>query len=46
MAGTFDDPFFFDLDGFRNGFQFTGIDFFAGLNVYRDRRRGAQRSVG
>lgn len=33
MAGTFDDPFFFDLDGFRNNFQFTGTNFFAGLNV-------------
>ncbi|MEP7204511.1 MAG: DUF4331 family protein [Ilumatobacteraceae bacterium] len=33
MAGTFDDPFFFDLDGFKHGFQFTGTDFFAGLNV-------------
>ena len=32
-CGTFDDPFFFDLDGFNNGFQFTGDDFFAGLNV-------------
>ncbi len=33
MAGTFDDPFFFDLDGFRNNFQFTGTNFFTGLNV-------------
>ncbi len=33
IAGTFDDPFFFDLEGFRNGFQFTGTNFFAGLNV-------------
>jgi len=33
MAGLFDDPFFFDLEGFRNGFQFTGTNFFAGLNV-------------
>ncbi len=32
-AGVFDDPFFFDLEGFRNGFQFTGTNFFAGLNV-------------
>ncbi len=32
-AGLFDDPFFFDLVGFRNGFAFTGSDFFAGLNV-------------
>lgn len=32
-AGLFDDPFFFDLAGFNNGFQFTGDDFFAGLNV-------------
>lgn len=32
-CGQFDDPFFFDLNGFNNGFQFTGDDFFAGLNV-------------
>lgn len=32
-ADLFEDPFFFDLDGFNNGFQFTGEDFFAGLNV-------------
>lgn len=32
-AGVFDDPFFFDLDGFNDGFQFTGTDFFAGLDV-------------
>lgn len=32
-AGVFDDPFFFDLVGFQNGFNFTGDDFFAGLNV-------------
>ena len=32
-AGLFDDPFFFDLEGFNNGFQFTGVDFFAGANV-------------
>jgi Domain of unknown function (DUF4331) len=33
IAGVFDDPFFFDLDGFRNNFQFTGANFFSGLNV-------------
>ena len=33
IAGVFEDPFFFDLNGFNNGFQFTGDDFFAGLNV-------------
>ncbi len=32
-ADLFDDPFFFDLAGFQNGFMFTGDDFFAGLNV-------------
>jgi hypothetical protein len=32
-AGLFDDPFFFDLVGFRNGFSFTGDDAFAGANV-------------
>lgn len=32
-AGVFDDPFFFDLNGFQDNFNFTGSDFFAGLNV-------------
>jgi hypothetical protein len=36
-AGVFDDPFFFDLDAFRNGLQFcsggVGTNFFAGLNT-------------
>ena len=32
-AGLFDDPFFFDLDGFQNGLNFTGEDAFAGANV-------------
>ena len=32
-AGLFDDPFFFDLNGFKNNFMFTGTDFFAGMNV-------------
>ncbi|MDB4766836.1 DUF4331 family protein [bacterium] len=32
-TGVFDDPFFFDLNGFNNGFQFTGDDFFEGLDV-------------
>jgi hypothetical protein len=32
-AGLFEDPFFFDLDGFNDGFNFTGDDFFAGLDV-------------
>ena len=32
-AGLFDDPFFFDLDGFKHNFEFTGTNFFAGLNV-------------
>lgn len=32
-ADLFDDPFFFDLLGFRNGLMFTGDDFFAGLNT-------------
>lgn len=38
-ADLFDDPFFFDLNGFRasdfttGDLQFTGTDFFAGLNV-------------
>ncbi len=29
----FEDPFFFDLNGFNDGFNFTGNDFFAGLNT-------------
>src|SRR5690606_10443539 len=33
QAGLFDDPFFFDLAGFQNGFAFTGADAFAGANV-------------
>ncbi|QEG34386.1 DUF4331 family protein [Bythopirellula goksoeyrii] len=32
-ADVFDDPFFFDLNGFNNGLAFTGDDFFAGLNT-------------
>ncbi len=32
-ASLFDDPFFFDLAGFNNGFAFTGVDFFRGANV-------------
>ena len=32
-AGLFDDPFFFDLNGFQDNFNFTGSDFFAGMNV-------------
>lgn len=32
-AGLFDDPFFFDLFGFLDSFNFTGQDTFAGTNV-------------
>lgn len=32
-AALFDDPFFFDLVGFNNGFNFTGTDTFTGANV-------------
>lgn len=32
-AGNFDDPFFFDLNGFNDGFNFTGQDAFAGADV-------------
>lgn len=32
-ADLFEDPFFFDLDGFNDGFNFTGSDFFAGADV-------------
>jgi hypothetical protein len=34
FAGIRSDPFFFDLIGFLNGFQFTGSDFFADKNVF------------
>ena len=33
QAGLFDDPFFFDLAGFQDGFNFTGDDAFAGAIV-------------
>src|SRR5262249_99293 len=33
-AGMRSDPFFFDLLGFLNGFQFTGDDFFIDKNVF------------
>ena len=33
LAGRFDDPFFFDLMGFQDGFAFTGDDAFAGADV-------------
>lgn len=33
QADLFEDPFFFDLAGFSNGFNFTGTDAFAGANV-------------
>jgi hypothetical protein len=32
-AGLFEDPFFFDLAGFNNGFNFTGADTFAGADI-------------
>ncbi|MEZ6125036.1 MAG: DUF4331 family protein [Planctomycetaceae bacterium] len=32
-AGLYEDPFFFDLNGFNDGFSFDGTDFFAGMNV-------------
>ena len=32
-ADVFDDPFFFDLAGFRNGLNFTGANFFEGADV-------------
>lgn len=34
FAGFRSDPFFFDLNGFLNGFQFTGSDFFIDKNVF------------
>ena len=33
FAGPRDDPFFFDLAGFKNNFHFTGTDTFAGTNI-------------
>lgn len=32
-AGLFEDPFFFDLVGFNNSFNFTGDDTFAGADI-------------
>lgn len=32
-AGIYEDPFFFDLNGFTDNLNFTGDDFFAGLDV-------------
>ena len=32
-AALFEDPFFFDLVGFNNGFAFTGADTFAGADI-------------
>jgi hypothetical protein len=32
-AGLFEDPFFFDLVGFNNNFNFTGADTFAGADI-------------
>ncbi len=34
FAGIRSDPFFFDLDGFKNGMQFTGTDTFLDKNVF------------
>ncbi|HEY9286468.1 MAG TPA: DUF4331 family protein [Candidatus Dormibacteraeota bacterium] len=34
FAGVRSDPFFFDLLGFLNNFQFTGSDFFSSRNVF------------
>lgn len=32
-TGVYDDPFFFDFNGFNDGLNFTGDDFFAGLDT-------------
>jgi hypothetical protein len=32
-VGPRDDPFFFDLAGFQNGLNFTGVDTFKGTNI-------------
>ncbi len=34
FAGIRSDPFFFDLDGYKNGMQFTGADKFLDKNVF------------
>lgn len=34
FAGMRSDPFFFDLEGFKNGMQFTGTDTFLDKNVF------------
>lgn len=34
FAGMRSDPFFFDLEGFKNGMQFTGADTFLDKNVF------------
>ncbi|MCX6047257.1 MAG: DUF4331 family protein [Chloroflexi bacterium] len=34
FAGIRSDPFFFDLEGFKNGLQFTGADTFLDKNVF------------
>lgn len=34
FAGIRSDPFFFDLDGYKNGMQFTGKDTFLDKNVF------------
>lgn len=33
QAGLFDDPFFFDLAGFQDELNFTGVDAFAGADI-------------
>lgn len=34
FVGIRSDPFFFDLDGFKNGMKFTGVDTFLDKNVF------------
>jgi hypothetical protein len=34
FAGIRSDPFFFDLDGYKNGMHFTGVDTFLDMNVF------------
>jgi hypothetical protein len=52
-AALFEDPFFFDLVGFNNGFNFTGADTFKGadisaivLEVPSTQLRGATSNIG
>lgn len=46
FAGIRSDPFFFDLLGFLNGFNFTGSDFFIDKNVFSIALEVPNRALG